>query len=170
MVVEIVALVLAVLLIVAVGVGAAYTIRARGSSPPLPTGATRRPFRQPLAVVFWLLMLGLSALLSWANETPLHPTTSTIVSLVLVGTFYAIPAWRAADRFQGKPWSRRMTADFTISILTLAFSGWGLIELALRDSGDLELRLITALIAVLLVVALLPAGLRRLLGGASARS
>ena len=162
--VEILLLVVTGLLVVVIGFAAAFTIRTTGAAPSLPAVVSRLPFRQLLAVLFWLLMLGVSALLTWADESPVHLDGSTIVSLVLVGAFFCVPAWRAADRFQGKPWSRGMTIDFTISVVSLVFSGWGLIELALRDAEELQSRLLAALIIVLLLVLLLPVGLRRLIG------
>ncbi|MFZ0217618.1 MAG: hypothetical protein WAM30_16940 [Candidatus Dormiibacterota bacterium] len=47
---------------------------------------------------------GLSAFLTWADESAVHVDRSTTVALVLVGAFFSIPVWRAVDRFQGLPW------------------------------------------------------------------
>jgi hypothetical protein len=129
---------------------AGYTIRTRAASPAVPQGRARGPFRHVVAVVVWLVFFGFSAFLAWADGADFKAAPEDLIAVSFVGLFFIVPVWRATDRFQGKPWDRRMTADFAVSASTLVFSGWGLIQLAFRDAESLHVRFLDTAFAVVL--------------------
>jgi hypothetical protein len=153
-------LLLVVLIAVGLALAALYTIRTRGAPPQLPPGAARGRYSHVLAVVVWFIFFGISALLAWGDGASPSGGVDAIVAVALVGVFFAIPVWRAVDRFQGKPWNRRMSADFAVSAATLVFSGWGLIQLAFRDVETLAGRFVYTAFAVGLFALAFPAVIR----------
>lgn len=155
-----VSLVLVALIAVGLALAAFYTIRTRGASPPLPPGTVRGRFSHLFAVAVWFVFFGISALLAWADGASPAAGADAIVAVAMVGVFFAIPVWRAVDRFQGKPWDRRMSADFAVSAATLVFSGWGLIQLAFRDVESLAGRFVFTAFAVGLFALAFPAVVR----------
>ena len=158
----VVALLLVTLIAVGLVLAALYTIRTRGASPQVPPGTVRGRFSHVLAVVVWFIFFGISALLAWGDGASPSGGVDAIVAVALVGVFFAIPVWRAVDRFQGKPWDRRMSADFAVSAATLVFSGWGLIQLAFRDVETLAGRFVYTAFAVGLFALAVPPVMRRL--------
>ena len=158
----VVTLLLVALIAVGLVLAALYTIRTRGASPALPAGTVRGRFSHVLAVAVWLVFFGISALLAWGDGASPSAGADAIIAVALVGVFFAIPVWRAVDRFQGKPWDRRMSADFAVSAATLVFSGWGLIQLAFRDVETLAGRFVYTAFAVGLFALAFPAVMRRL--------
>lgn len=165
-------LLFSLLLAALIGVGlilaAMYTVRSRGASPQLPPGAIRGRFSHVLAVVVWCVFFGFSALLAWLDGANPKGNPDALVGVALVGIFFVVPVWRAVDRFQGKPWSRRMATDFAVSAGTLVFSGWGLIQLAFRDIASLQARFFFSALAVGLFALAFPRLMRRFAGGPDA--